>query len=43
MSDSDLVVCVAAHEGGRDPRAIGRRVAIEAVENAKSTRAPAYF
>ena len=43
MSDSDLVVGVAAHEGGRDPRAIGRRVAIEAVENAKSTRAPAYF
>ena len=43
IDDKDLIVGVAAHEGGRDPRAIGRRVAIEAVENAKSTRAPAYF
>lgn len=43
LEDDGLIVGVAAHEGGRDPRAIGRRVAIEAVENAKSTRAPAYF
>ena len=34
---------VACHEAGRDARTIGRKVAIEAVENAKTTRAPAYF
>ena len=43
IDDEDLVVGIAAHEAGHDARAIGRRVAIEAVENAKSTRAPAYF
>ncbi|MBQ3308062.1 MAG: FIST C-terminal domain-containing protein [Bacilli bacterium] len=43
LSDKDMVVGVAAHEGGKDARLIGRKVAIEAVENAKSTRAPAYF
>ena len=43
LSDKDMVVGVAAHESGRDARAIGRKVAIEAVENAKSNRAPAYF
>jgi hypothetical protein len=43
LSDKDMVVGVAAHEAGKDARLIGRRVAIEAVENAKSTRAPAYF
>lgn len=43
MEDKNMVVGVAAHEAGKDPRAIGRRVAIEAVENAKTTRAPAYF
>lgn len=43
LDDPDLVVGVACKEAGRDPRAIGRKVAIEAVENAKSTRAPAYF
>lgn len=43
MEDKNMVVGVAAHEAGKDSRAIGRRVAIEAVENAKTTRAPAYF
>jgi len=43
LNDPDMVVGVACHESGRDARAIGRKVAIEAVENAKTTRAPAYF
>ena len=43
LADENLVVGVACKEAGRDARAIGRKVAIEAVENAKSTRAPAYF
>lgn len=43
MDDKDMVVGVACHEAGNDARAIGRKVAIEAVENAKTTRAPAYF
>ena len=43
LADEQLVVGVACKEAGRDARAVGRKVAIEAVENAKSTRAPAYF
>lgn len=43
FDDPDMTVGVACHEAGKDPRAIGRKVAIEAVENAKTTRAPAYF
>ncbi len=43
IDDEDLIVGVACKEAGRDPRAIGRKVAIEAVSNAGSTRAPAYF
>ena len=43
LSDKDMIVGIACHESGRDARIIGRKVAIEAVENAKSTRAPAYF
>ncbi len=43
LSDEDMVVGVACKEAGKDPRAVGRRVAIDAVENAKTTRAPAYF
>lgn len=43
LDDSDMTVGVACHEAGKDARAIGRKVAIEAVENAKTTRAPAYF
>ncbi len=43
LDDSKLTVGVACHEAGRDARIIGRKVAIQAVENAKTTRAPAYF
>ena len=43
LDDEKLVVGVACKEGGKEPRAIGRKVAIEAVENAGSSRAPAYF
>lgn len=43
LDDEHLTVGVACKEAGRDARAVGRKVAIEAVENAKSTRAPAYF
>lgn len=43
LNDPDMVVGVACHEAGRDARAIGRKVAIAAVEDAKTTRAPAYF
>ena len=43
IDDPDMTVGVACHEAGKDPRAIGRKVAIEAVESAKTTRAPAYF
>lgn len=43
LDDPDMKVGVAAHEAGKNPRAIGRKVAIEAVENAQTTRAPAYF
>ena len=43
LDSPDLTVGVACHEAGKNPRAIGRRVAIEAVENAKTTRAPSYF
>ena len=37
FDDPDMVVGVACHESGKDARAIGRKVAIEAVENAKTT------
>lgn len=43
LDDPDMVVGVGCHAAGKDARAIGRRVAIEAVSNAKSQRAPAYF
>ena len=43
LNDPNMTVGVAIHEAGKDPRAIGRKVAIGAVENAKTTRAPAYF
>ena len=43
LNDPDMTIGVAIHEAGKDPRAIGRKVAIQAVENAKTTRAPAYF
>lgn len=43
INDSEMTIGIACHEGGRNPRAIGRKVAIDAVANAKTTRAPAYF
>ncbi len=43
LDDLNLSVGVACHEAGKDARAIGRKVAIAAVQNAKTTRAPAYF
>lgn len=43
LEDKNMTVGIAIHEAGKDARAIGRKVAIEAVENAKTTRAPAYF
>lgn len=43
LDDENLVIGVACHEAGKDARAVGRKVAIQAVQNAKSTRAPAYF
>ncbi len=43
LNDENMNIGVACHEAGKDPRKVGRRVAIEAVENAKTTRAPSYF
>ena len=43
LSDENLTVGVACHEAGKNPRSIGRKVAVDAVRNAKTTRAPAYF
>ena len=43
LSDENLNVGIACHEAGKDPRSIGRKVAVAAVQNAKTTRAPAYF
>lgn len=43
LDDKDMTVGVACHEAGKNARLIGRKVAIEAVRNAKTTRAPAYF
>lgn len=41
--DENIKVGMACHEAGRNPRLIGRKVAIAAVENAKTTKSPAYF
>lgn len=43
LDDPNMVVGVGSHAAGKDARAIGRKVAIEAVNNAGSQRAPAYF
>lgn len=43
IADENMKIGLACHEAGKDARTIGRKVAIEAVQNAKSTRAPAYF
>lgn len=43
LNDFNMNVGVACHEAGKDPRAVGRKVAISAVQAAGSSRAPAYF
>ena len=43
LSDEKLTVGIACHEAGKNPRSIGRKVAVDAVQNARTTRAPAYF
>ncbi len=43
LDDKNLTVGVASHEAGRDARKIGRKVAIEAVKKAGTTKAPDYF
>ncbi|MBQ2639564.1 MAG: hypothetical protein IJF92_02245 [Bacilli bacterium] len=43
LDDKDMIVSISSHEKGKDARAIGRKVAIEAVEKSKTERAPAYF
>ena len=43
LTDPNMKVGLACHEAGKDARAIGRKVAIKAVEDAKTTRAPSYF
>lgn len=43
LSDEKMNVGVACHEAGHNAREIGKKVAIMAVQNAKTTRAPAYF
>ncbi len=43
FDDSNMTIGVAYHEAGHNAREIGRKVAIKAVEDAKTTRAPAYF
>ena len=43
LNDNEMTIGMACHEAGRNPRAIGRKVAIDAVSDAKTTRAPSYF
>ena len=43
LNDPNMNIGIGCHEAGKNPRNIGRKVAIQAVENAKTTRAPAYF
>ncbi len=43
MADVNLTVGVAAHESGKNARLVGRKVAMEAVENAGMNVAPSYF
>ena len=43
LDDKNMTVGVACHEAGKDARAIGRKVAIEAVENAGENYSPNYF
>lgn len=43
IADDELTIGVACHEAGKNPRQIGRKVALEAVENAKKDIAPSHF
>ena len=43
LDDPTMTIGIACHEAGKNAREIGRKVAIEAVKDAKSTRAPSYF
>ena len=43
LEDPNMKVGVSCQEAGKNPRIIGRKVAIEAVKNANSSRSPAYF
>lgn len=43
LSDKKMKVGIACHQSGNDARVIGRKVAIEAIEDAQTTRAPAYI
>ena len=43
LNDPNMTIGVSCHEAGKDARLIGRKVAIAAVQDAHSTRAPAYF
>jgi len=41
--DENTKVGIACHEAGRNPRVIGRKIAISAIENAQTIKAPSYF
>ena len=43
IADKDLAIGVAASPRGENPRETGKKVAIEAMQNAARTDAPAYF
>jgi hypothetical protein len=43
MDDSDMTVAVAGSERGEDPRATGRKIALEAVRNSGLKVRPSYF
>lgn len=43
LGDPELTVGIAIHEAIGNPRSVGRKVALEAVKNAGTTRAPSYF
>lgn len=43
IADKDLKVGVACHQAGKNPRQIGRKVALEAVKDAQTDMAPSHF
>ena len=43
IHDDKMTVGLACHEAGKNPREIGRKVAYEAVQNSKTSRAPVGF